>query len=374
MKTEIKADGIDDTAQRENSLQLGSPAIHGSIGIASWNSLFESTQINMNIQYWIIAFALALCAPRELCLSLARAESLTIAETDAIIAISHGQKTVLVYNKTSPPVPEGIDPVYHRSGFLHPVKTPMEKTITEAFPKDHPHQHGIFFAWVKTTYGDRSVDFWNLAGRTGRVVHERVVHISQGTASVEFEVDLIHRAENPSVDILRERWKVTVHEPAKDYYCFDLESIQQALTDTPLVVEKYHYGGMAFRGISKWLTKADQDRKGGESIQFEPNSFLNNSGQDRKLGNHTPSTWVALTGTIEQQNACIAVLSHAKNFRAPQPARLHDSKPYFCYSPCVTDSFEISKAKPLYSKYRFLVIDAPANSDWIESNWIAMNE
>ncbi len=328
----------------------------------------------MNTQFWIIVFAFALCVPRDVCVSSAMAESLTITETDASITISHEKKAVLVYNKISPPVPEGIDPIYHRSGFLHPVRTPFGKTITESFPKDHPHQHGIFFAWVKTTYGDRSIDFWNLAGRTGRVVHERVVNISQNKGGVEFEVDLIHRAENPPVDILRERWKVTLQEPSDDYYCFDLESFQQALTDTPLVVEKYHYGGMALRGISKWLTKADQDKNGGDSIQFEPSSFLNNSGQDRKLGNHTPSTWVALSGTIEQQNACIAVLSHSKNFRAPQPARLHDSKPYFCFSPCVTDSFEISKAKPLHSKYRFLVTDAPPSFNWIESRWIAMNE
>ncbi len=328
----------------------------------------------MNHQFWVIVFALALCAPADLCLSLAMAESLKIAETDATLTISHGQKIVLVYNKMSPAVPEGIDPIYHRSGFLHPVTTPKGKTITEAFPKDHPHQHGIFFAWVKTTYGDRAIDFWNLAGRTGRVVHERVVNMSQNEGRVEFEVDLIHRAENPSVDILRERWKVTVYEPGDDYYCFDLESVQQALTDTPLVVEKYHYGGMAFRGISKWLTKADQDKRGSGAIQLEPSSFLNNSGQDRKLGNHTPSTWVALSGTIEHQNASIAVLSHSKNFRAPQPARLHDSKPYFCFSPCVTDSFEISKTKPLRSKYRFLVTDAPPNPDWIESLWLAMNE
>ena len=322
--------------------------------------------------YWIFALLLGIRA--GLSITAGASEPLRIAETESTLTISHGQKIVLVYNKISPPVPEGIDPIYQRSGFLHPVRTPKGKTITEAFPKDHPHQHGIFFAWVKTTYGDRSIDFWNLAGRTGRVVHERVVSTFQNDASAGFEVDLIHRAENPAVDILRERWKVTFLEPVGDYYCFDLESLQQALTDTPLVVEKYHYGGMAFRGISKWLTKLDKDKNSGDSLQLEPSSFLNSAGQDRKSGNHTPSTWVALSGTIEQQAACIAILSHSKNFRAPQPARLHDSKPYFCFTPCVTDSFEISRTKPLHSRYRFLVTDAAPNPDWIESRWVQMNE
>ncbi|HUP78789.1 MAG TPA: DUF6807 family protein, partial [Pirellula sp.] len=269
--------------------------------------------------YWILALLLGVRA--DLAVTAVASESLRIAETDSTLTISRGQSIVLVYNKISPLVPEGIDPIYQRSGFLHPVKTPKGKTITEAFPKDHPHQHGIFLAWVKTSYGDRSIDFWNLAGRTGRVVHERVVSTFQNDASAGFEVDLIHRAESPALDILRERWKVKVLEPVGDYYCFDLESFQQALTDTPLVVEKYHYGGMAFRGISKWLTKVDKDKNSGDSLQLEPSSFLNSAGQDRKSGNHTPSTWVALSGTIEQQAASIAILSHSKNFRAPQSAR-----------------------------------------------------
>ena len=302
------------------------------------------------------------------------ADSLQITETDAMLTVTYGPKIVLVYNKVSPPAPEGIDPVYNRSGFLHPINTPEGKTITQAFPIDHAHQHGIFFAWVKTTYGDRAIDFWNLAGRTGRVVHERVVNTSQSPRHVQFEVDLIHRAENPAIDILRERWKVTVRKPVEDYYCFDLESTQQALTDTPLVVEKYHYGGMAFRGLTKWLLKADQDKIGLDKIEFEPSSFLNSSGQDRRLGNHTPSTWVALTGTIDQQSVCIAVLSYPQNFRAPQPARLHDSKPYFCFTPCVTGPFEISKSKPLHSQYRFLVTDSPPSPDWIQSQWLNLEQ
>ena len=29
------------------------------------------------------------------------------------------------------------------------------------FPFDHAHQHGIFTAWVQTTWLDREIDFWN---------------------------------------------------------------------------------------------------------------------------------------------------------------------------------------------------------------------
>jgi len=300
--------------------------------------------------------------------------TLQIIETDAHLTVKNADKTVLVYNKQSPPAPPGVDPVYERSGFLHPVNTPSGKSVTEAFPKDHLHQHGIFSAWVNTSYGDRSIDFWNLAGRTGRVLHERVVRLSQGDGTVGFEIDLLHRAQEPAVDILRERWRITVYQTAGDFYCFDLESLQEAVTDTPLIVNQYHYGGMALRGISKWLTTNDREKDNKAGRDREPSSFLNSSGQDRIAGNHTPTKWVALTGMIDQQSVCIAVLSDPKNFRAPQPARLHASKPYFCFSPCVNSAFEISRSNPLRAKYRYLVTDAPSNSDWIDSQWSKLAE
>ena len=302
--------------------------------------------------------------------SIVTAEPLQVVETDASLTVKQGEKTVLVYNKQSPPVPEGIATVYERSGFLHPVNTPTGNTVTETFPKDHPHQHGIFSAWVKTSYGNRELDFWNLGGRTGRVVHDRVVTTFQNERSVGFEVDMIHRAEeSPTIDVLRERWKVIVYEPEGEFYCFDIESLQEATTDIPLVVQQYHYGGMALRGVSNWLKPSDKDKGSDRKLVLEPSDVLNNLGQDRIAGNHSPSTWVALTGTLDHKHVSIAVLGHPQNFRAPQPARLHPTKPYFCFSPCVTEAFEISRQKPLRAKYRYLVTDAPPDPTWIEAQW-----
>ena len=81
-------------------------------------------------------------------------------------------KVVVTYNKVSPPAPPGIDAVYERSGYLHPVSSPRGRVVTDTFPIDHPHQHGVYSAWVKTNYDGRVIDFWNLAGGTGRVLHD----------------------------------------------------------------------------------------------------------------------------------------------------------------------------------------------------------
>jgi hypothetical protein len=237
---------------------------------------------------------------------------------------------------------------------------------------DHPHQHGIFSAWVNTSYGGRAADFWNLAGGTARVLHERVVSTFEQPDSAGFEVDLLHRIEaNPPVDVLRERWSIAVRRTDASYRCFDLHTVQSALTDTPLIINEYHYGGFAVRGPVRWLTAKDGDTRNRLDLVREPSEFLNSLGSDRIRGNLEHARWVALTGSIEGRAVTIAVLGHRENFRAPQAARLHPTKPYFCFAPCVDGQFQIDRDHPLTGRYRFLITDAPPDAQWIEQQWQA---
>ncbi|MBW3595663.1 MAG: PmoA family protein [Planctomycetes bacterium] len=300
----------------------------------------------------------------------AAAQALELSQSDAAIAVRQDGRLVLVYNIQPPPAPEGIDPVYRRSGFLHPVASPKGRVVTQAFPVDHPHQHGIFTAWVRTTYGGKPVDFWNLAGGTGRVLHERVVSRFEEGEAIGFEVDLLHRmTATPPVDVLRERWKVTVYPTDGDYHCFDLETTQTALTDTPLIVEKYHYGGVALRGPTRWLTEQDGFVRRNSDQVCEPSRFLNNLGSGRVEGNHEHAKWVAMTGAIDGEPVTIAVLCHADNFRAPQAARLHPTKPYFVFAPCVDGEFVIDREHPFQSRYRYLITDAEPDAEWLDDKW-----
>lgn len=297
-------------------------------------------------------------------------QSIQLTETDKTLTVTRGEKTILVYNKVSPPAPEDIELVYERSGFIHPLLSPNDQCLTAAFPVDHPHQHGIFSAWVDTTYGDRAIDFWNLAKGTGDVRHDEVLMTSQEADSVAFEVALIHRGtEAPAVDIVREHWLVRVHDRGADSYCFDIESSQWGITDVPLMVKKYHYGGMAFRGRTEWLLPSDGYAKQHPELQLSPVQLINHKKEDRLDGNHTPTDWVALTGQAGDEAITLVVFCHPTNFRAPQPARLHPTKPYFCFSPCVNEPFLIKKDQPLTSKYRFLIQCSQPDSAWIDEEW-----
>jgi lysophospholipase L1-like esterase len=295
--------------------------------------------------------------------------NLQLDEHETSITIrSHG-KLVFVYNKQSPPVPSGMNPLYHRSGFLHPVNSPSGKTITAAFPKDHPHQHGIFSAWVKATWYRREIDFWNLAGGTGRVLHQRVVSTATLDDRIIFEVDLIHRTEEaPVVDILRERWKITAIATDGTYHAFDIDSVQHAQSDIPLILQEYHYGGMAARGPIAWLAP---DKKNPSVAPSQSCSIINDLGSDRIKGNHEHAKWVCMTGELDNHPVSLAVLSHPSNFRAPQAARIHPSKPYFVFSPCVDGEFRIDREHPYVARYRFLISDAAADQAWLNDQWNA---
>lgn len=332
-----------------------------SLGVILYGD--RAIRIKLSLIAWLAGACMA---------NVAAAQSLKVIETDSVITVKRDGTAVVTYNKTSPPAPAGIDSVYERSGCLHPVSSPQGRTVTEMFPPDHPHQHGIFSAWVKTSYDGQPVDFWNLAGGQGRVLHERVVATFQHGDAAGFEVDLIHRTETtPPVDVLRERWKITVHPTDGTYHVFDLETTQSAVSDKPLTVSKHHYGGFALRGLSRWLTAKDGGARKQPGLAREPSGFLNNLGSKRVEGNHQHAKWVALWGNIDSKPVNIAVLCHADSFRAPQAARLHPTKPYFCFSPCVDGTFTIDRDHPFIAKYRFLVTDATPDAEWIDQHWKA---
>ena len=130
-------------------------------------------------------------------------------ENDDSIVITRSGRHVLTYHKTAK-VPEGVDPKYARSGFLHPISTPSGRVVTDDYPvPHHSHQHGLFFAWKKASVADRSLNFWE-ADKGGEVRHAKVVAITNEEDFAGFQVELVHASGGRA--ILREWWTVKVSE------------------------------------------------------------------------------------------------------------------------------------------------------------------
>ena len=297
---------------------------------------------------------------------VAHGGELSLTETDDTIRITLRGKPVLEYVKTARPVPKGLAKHYSRSGYIHPVYTPTGEEISGDYPLDHAHQHALFFAWTKSTFDGKKINFWDQAKKLAGVEFREVVKVARQEKQVSFTAKHAFAvgAGDERVDALHETWTVTVHLTPKDHFLFDVESVQECAADKPLILEKYHYGGMAFRGNAKWVKE-----KGDHKVNPADLQFLTNEGKDRGNGNHTRSNWVALSGKLGKQEVSLAVFGSPKNFRAPQHVRLHPNKPYFCFAPSVAGKFKIAPGKKYVSRYRYLVTSEAADPKLISGRW-----
>ena len=296
------------------------------------------------------------------------AGAIDCSETSDVIVATVDGNPVLTYRKAIVPAPEGVDQVYSRSGYIHPLQTPNGVEVTGDFPPDHIHQHALFNAWRKTTFRGHEVDFWNQAERQGSVSHESVVKVDND----HFVITQLHRdITNPDdpVDVLREKSTVTILGVEDRSYIFDLVSEQTCIADSPLTIDEYHYGGLAFRGNSQWysasasvILKALAKKSADSPIEYPPlaetlHQFTTSEGKRRFEGNHSRPEWVNVSGLIDGKLAGVTIIAHPSNFRYPQPVRINPSKPYFCFSPMVLGKFNIEPGETYVSRFRFLVHD-----------------
>ena len=286
-----------------------------------------------------------------------------IQETDdSLIIFTEEGKPILEYLKKPSKEAEKHPPHYTRSGYIHPLYSPSGKILTGDYAADHPHQHGLFFAWTKSTFRGKATEFWNQAKKLGDVRFTRYLGEERGKESCSFLFEQIFTAGKDSNEpILKETWRVDLPGKSMPYHHFDLFSTQTCATKDPLLIKKYHYGGMAIRGNSQWMKKDENGKPKGKMITSE--------GKARKNGNHSRPRWVAMYGPVDGHDCGVVVMNHPDNFRYPQWVRLHPSMPYFVYSPMVEEPFMIEPGKPYVSKFRFLTYDGTPDHRVIEGSW-----
>jgi hypothetical protein len=289
----------------------------------------------------------------------AAAEAVRVEDDGKRLLVKVGEKPVLVYNQAVVPSPDPSQPYYARSGYIHPVYNPSGQVVTDDFNPDHMHQHGIMFAWTKSTFEGRPANCWDQKSRQGNVEHVKTESTGSGPVFGFFTTRLRHLNLNASEGpkpMLNETWRVRVYN-LRDYFLFDLVSEQTCAGPSPLVVEEYHYGGMAIRGSAAWLGETNGD-------------FLTSEGHTRADGNHTRPRWCDIFGQLDGRPTGVCLLGHPANFRFPQPVRLHPSMPYFCFSPEVLGSFTIEPGQaPYVSRYRFYVHDGRLDPREAERLW-----
>jgi len=296
------------------------------------------------------------------------AEPIAVEQRDGALHFTAGGRPMLAYRMQPGPLPEGVPPVYAHGAYLHPVVTPAGKLVTADFPPDHRHQRGIFFAWTKTEFDGHHPDFWNMGkgdapgGKLlAEVRFERLEKSWGGEAEGGFvsRHRFIDREGAEPRDVLSETWEVKMRrasEAGRAVNVIDLVSTQSCAGAAPLLLPKYHYGGLGIRGSAQW-------------DPVSAVTMLTSNGDPREKGDATKAKWVTMSGDVDGAAAGLALLIHPSNFRFPQPLRLNPKNPQLCVAPSQDGDWSIEPGKPYVSRYRIVIYDGAAGAEWVEKLW-----
>ncbi|MEZ5304464.1 MAG: PmoA family protein [Verrucomicrobiales bacterium] len=271
--------------------------------------------------------------------------ALSVKETDEAITIQRGETPVLTYHKAVVPPPEGRDPAFARSGFIHPLCAPSGAPVTGVHPDDHIHHLGLWHAWVKTKHGGKGVDFWNLKEKTGAVRFAKSLGTKQDGGAVSFSVEQEQVALNKGpepVAILRETLTVAARFEG-GANVIDYTLVQKNVTDEPLKLPAYRYGGpIAYRAPENW--------------NKENSDYLTSEGKRRADSHATRAKWVAMHGPAGGEVATMAILCHSGNHDAPQRIRTWpDGRIFFNYVPIQETGWEIKAGEEVTMRYRIII-------------------
>ncbi len=298
------------------------------------------------------------------CIAHAGSHSLSIQKNEDTLNFYRGDQPLLTYNITRNVPPEGVDPVYGRNAHIHPLYTPAGQVLTAEFPVDHTHQSGLFSAWTRTTFQGRTVDFWNLRKKEGFVEHREVLKVNKDSKHPSFTVKMayVDLTSGSPIDVLHETWLVKLVSADEDHTVFDIKSTQLNVAKDPLIIEEYHYGGMAYRASEQWNAQAQPTPPTSPLMQV-----VNSEGLNRIDSNHKPTSWVQLYGDLDGKLASLTVMAHPDNFRYPQIPRVHHVAPYFVWSPQVAGAFTIKPGDTYTSKFRYISSTGQPDSSKIKS-------
>ncbi len=290
------------------------------------------------------------------------------------VTLSAFGKTALVYRTEKTELPKDrpdLKPIFQRGGYIHPVLSPGGLQVTDDYPSNHKHHHGLWFAWTHTEFEGRKPDFWNMGDSKGTVEFRSLDQSWSGPVHAGFisqhrQMDLTEKGADgtplkPKTALL-ETWNVKLyaigHEAKQPYFVFDME-----ITDTcahgPVKLPKYRYGGIGVRGNWAW--------NGADKL-----NFLNSTGTtDRSKGdnNETVGTWAHLGGRVDGTLTGLAILGHPANANAPQPQRIHPTEPFFNFAPQQAGALEIAPGQPFVARYRFIVADGAPDKAELDRLW-----
>jgi hypothetical protein len=166
---------------------------------------------------------------------------------DKSVQISDGDQPVLVYNYgviTNESIPE-TEHRRSRACYIHPVYGLSGELLTDDFPRDHYHHHGIFWTWPHVSVDGVEHDLW--AGATIRQQFVEWLARESGSAAAVLGVENGWFVGDKKVMI--ERVWLRVYQACNNARAVDID-LTLIPTDKPVTLlgaEGKSYGGLTVR-------------------------------------------------------------------------------------------------------------------------------
>lgn len=296
-------------------------------------------------------------------------EGVKIDKSNGNLQLSKGSIPLLAYRYGMTYPPAGVDSIFRKSGYLHPLLSPSGDTLSRIQPPDHYHHYGLWGPWTHTQIDGERVDFWNLVERQGTVLFKDFNATYSGPVFGGFSARQEHinlKASEEKRIALNEDLDVKVWDLGRpDRYMVDYTSNFSSPLENGILFEAYRYGGgLGMRFTERW--------------HKDNCTVLTSEGNDRLTADGTNARWCMVTGESADGKGTNGVLflSYPENRSHPEPMRIWPidgnggrGDMFFEFCPIRHEEWKIEPNKDYSLKYRMVVFDGELTAEEAESYW-----
>lgn len=283
---------------------------------------------------------------------------------DELVLSNPEGNALLTYRYTVKPAPEGVDPAFGRSGYIHPLQTPSGKVLTNIQPEDHRHHYGLWNPWTRIEYNDKIYDLWNLGDKKGtvRFVEFADVFADEQHAGFEAVHDHVIFNDDAETTIMRENWRIAVSPLNENSYIVDIRSTLVPSTDEDVILKEYRYAGLGLRATPEWTN--------------QNSGVLTSTGKTREDADGSLERWAIMSGQLGDSKGGILFLSHPNNYNYPEPVRIWPinanggrGDEFFNFAPTKDKDWILEAGNSYTLQYRLVVFDGSMSADEAEGLW-----
>lgn len=285
------------------------------------------------------------------------------------LRVSRSTVPLLTYRYGVTYPPQGVDSLFAKSGYIHPLLSPSGDTLSRIQPPDHYHHYGIWGPWTHTRIDGERVDFWNLGEGQGTVLFKDFNNVFSGRVYGGFNAHQEHidlRATEEKQVALNENLEVKVWDLGRpDRYMVDYTTSFSTPLRSGILFEAYRYGG----GIGMRFT---------ERWHKDNSTVLTSEGNDRITADGTNARWCMVTGESAdgQGTNGILFLSYPENKSHPEPMRVWPvdanggrGDMFFEFCPIRHEEWKIEPDRTYSLKYRMVVFEGKLSVEEAEAYW-----